>query len=100
MKGKSQSTAPGVHHQQKHHRGTKTCLATTNVLDIIVRWHVRKKAIEGAKEAREPRDEKIRKITGLHANLKIIHQKKKSEKTVRTRVLGFGERLMTEELIH
>lgn len=80
MKGKSQSTAPGVHHQQKHHRGTKTCLATTNVLDIIVRWHVRKKAIEGAKEAKEPRDEKIRKITGLHANLKIIHQKKKKWK--------------------
>lgn len=61
----------------------------------------KEKAIEGAKEAREPRDEKIRKITGLHANLKIIHQKKKkSEKTVGTRELGFGERLMTEELIH
>lgn len=76
MRGKSQSTEPGVH-QKQHHQGTITCLATTNVLDIIVRWHVRKNAIERAKEAKEPRDEKIRKITGFHANLKIIHQKKK-----------------------
>jgi hypothetical protein len=36
-------------------------------------------------------------IIGLHANLKIIHQK--SEKTVGIREVGFVERLTTEELI-
>lgn len=44
------------------------------------------------------RDEKNSKIIGLHANLKIIHQK--SEKTVGIREVGFVERLTTEELIH